>query len=495
MTVLLGPADADHFRVKIGRYGDRWYADPLPACDIAPATDEAWPSISTVKKGSGSDWSFVALQRVAKALEADPARLANLDYGGRYDALKSINQRGLEAAAQRGTNVHLRCEAKLRGYPGILIPDGAPGTNYFSAVDAFFDQYQPELVVAEYVTVHRTLNGVGYGGTPDAIVRIDGGLYAIDWKSRGEDSSHGAYPEEGAQIAAGAFAEYMIVEGDHGPERRRLPKLDGGLVVSIKPDGCRVYPVDLDKAWEHYQNMHAWWVARRSERDSIGKPWAPKKSKTVAASAETATAELPPAALPDAATPKNSAPSSESATSSGTSSGSPDADRGVMIRTDASPSARATTIGEGSSPPTPTPAEQHAALRTSPDEGGPGDAGAFLALEKRYMALDDAARRWIANLVGEAQRHGVEFHARDHKTVRRFELVRAAVMLAETQPDDESLRAILHSVVGDIARFPSVATGHAVDAATFAQRVDTFINGTVPCIVTADGVVTLEFAA
>jgi hypothetical protein len=39
MSILKGPADADHFRVKVGRYGDRWYTDPLPACGIAPASD------------------------------------------------------------------------------------------------------------------------------------------------------------------------------------------------------------------------------------------------------------------------------------------------------------------------------------------------------------------------------------------------------------------------------------------------------------------------
>ena len=66
---LLGPADADHFRVQVGRFGVRHYVDPLPGCDIAPAWDGDVPAISTVKKASGSDWSFVALQRVAIALE------------------------------------------------------------------------------------------------------------------------------------------------------------------------------------------------------------------------------------------------------------------------------------------------------------------------------------------------------------------------------------------------------------------------------------------
>jgi hypothetical protein len=453
-VTLLGPADADHFRVKVGRYGDRWYADPLPDCPIAKATDAVWPSISTVKKASGSDWSFVALKRVAAALEQDADRLRGLDYGARYDALKSINQRGLGSAAQRGTNIHLYCEAKLRGYTNVLIADGDPGTNYFPAVDDFFDKYQPELVAAEYVVVDRTLNEVGYGGTPDAIVRIDGGLYAIDWKSRGEDSEHGAYAEEGAQIGAGAHAEYMIVEGDAGPERCDMPKLDGGLVISIKHDGCRVYPVDLDKAFGHFQNMHSWWCARRTERDSVGKPWAPKKS-----------------GLPTLSPAQFEVAQNIAATSAP-----------VDL--------------------TPTPADQHAALNTAPDEGGPGDAGGFLALETQFKALDDGPRKWVTELVRDAQRANVSFHSQGNQTVRRFELIRALTLLAPSQPDDETMRALLATVLGDVAWFPSVTVGHLVgslsawDAATFAGRCDLLVNNdTVECAINPDGRPVFRFAA
>ena len=59
-TLLQGPADADHYRVKVGRYNERWYQDG----DNGP-----YPSISTVKKASGSDWTFVALKRVATRSE------------------------------------------------------------------------------------------------------------------------------------------------------------------------------------------------------------------------------------------------------------------------------------------------------------------------------------------------------------------------------------------------------------------------------------------
>jgi hypothetical protein len=280
-TALLGPADADHYRVKVGRYGDRWYCDPLDEDQRWEPTDATWPSISTVKKASGSDWTFVGLKRVA---ETNPD-LTGLGFEMRYETLKAVNKTGLSAAARRGTNIHLYCESKLHGNP-VTIAEGAPGHEYMPAVDAWFDQHQPELVAAEYVVIHRDLHTVGYGGTPDGLIRIAGELYAIDWKSRGADSDHGAYPEEAEQIAAGARAQYMIVQGPNGPERQTIPAVTGGLVISIRPDGCRTYPINIDHAWLHWEARHAWWCARRTEREPIGRQW-PVKTAVAATPAKT----------------------------------------------------------------------------------------------------------------------------------------------------------------------------------------------------------------
>jgi hypothetical protein len=253
---LLGPADADHYRVKVGRYGDRWYCDPLPACDIADATDATWPSISTVKKASGQDWSYVAMKRCAAAVTAHPDRYADIAADAAYEQLKAADKEAKNIAFNRGTIIHLWFEDLLSGEPPReftpfdlatqRLAESAldEATRYLPAVKAWFDAYQPQLVAKEVVCIHRTLNGVGYGGTADAIISIDGNLYMADWKSRGSD--HDAYAEEAAQVAALAGAEYMIVVGDDGsPVRRLLPRLNGGLIVSIKTDGCRTYPVTL----------------------------------------------------------------------------------------------------------------------------------------------------------------------------------------------------------------------------------------------------------
>ena len=142
------------------------------------------------------------------------------------------------------------------------------------AVDAWFDQHQPELVAAEYVIINRDMHGTGYGGTPDGMLKIGGELYAIDWKSRGQDSDHGAYPEEAEQIAAGVIADYMIVQGPNGPMRQLIPTIRTGLIISIRPDGCRTYPVDIEAAGRQWTARHAWWCARRNERVPIGRQWA-----------------------------------------------------------------------------------------------------------------------------------------------------------------------------------------------------------------------------
>lgn len=279
--VLLGPADPDHFRTKVGRFKDRWYVDPLDADDIAPATDKAWPAVSTVKGVSTPSWNqsqAVAVKRIARAYRQAPGRLNGLDERDTIAVLSMWNEGDLSRAGDRGTAAHHYIEyVKLRGMPAMI--DLSPAGPYTAAIDAFFDAYQPSLVAAEIPVVHRHLNGVGYGGTIDAVIllTIDGKRYLVDWKSRGEDSEHGAYTEEAAQIGAYYGGEYCIMDRDGAAVRVPMDELriDGGLLVSIRPDGCRVYPVDLPEAFDYFTAMHAWWNSSRTATTSIGRPWAP----------------------------------------------------------------------------------------------------------------------------------------------------------------------------------------------------------------------------
>jgi hypothetical protein len=290
MSSLRGPADADHFRTFHGRSKHRWYVDPLPADERWSATGErdVYPAVSTVKKASGNDWTMVGYKRAAEAIVADPKRFKGRSYDEVYDMLNADNKRGLGRASTRGTNVHTYFEKGLRGFDITFAESPRePGANYLPAVRAFFAAHKPKLVAAEVVCIHRDLNRVGpddevagCGGTADGFVEItcpDGKrrLAAIDWKSRADEGKHAIYPEEAAQVGFAGRAQYMIVEGPLGAMRTEIPPLELGLIVSIRPDGFRCYPVDLDKAFRHFTSMHAWWKARQSERDTYGRIWPP----------------------------------------------------------------------------------------------------------------------------------------------------------------------------------------------------------------------------
>ena len=289
MIQLRPPADADNYRVQAGRFGDRFYTDPLPADDTWPATtdDDIHPAISTVKKASGQDWSKAMAKRLAK----QPSQLVEI--GGldsefeRKQRINLLSDAGLDGAGNRGTVVHAHAEAKLLNRLPIyqLNDETKP---YIRTLDAFLAAYNPTLVASEFVAMHRTLNDhnlvrgneyLGYGGTGDAVIEIDGKLWLVDWKSRAVDSQHKAYPEEGAQVAAYGRAQYWIVGDDTSPNgaKRIAPlELAGGLIVSIKPDSYECFPIDLDEGFSYWTDLHAWWQARRSERRSVGRKWAPR---------------------------------------------------------------------------------------------------------------------------------------------------------------------------------------------------------------------------
>jgi hypothetical protein len=482
MNVLRGPADADHFRVQVGRYHERWYVDPLQGDAIAEATDAAWPSVSTIKKASGADWSFVSLRRAAEGIAANPDRIKGLPVGELYDAVSSMNKRGLDAAAQRGTNVHAACDALLRGDRAVILP-GMPGVEYLPAVEAFFDTYQPELVASEIVVVHRSLNGVGYGGTGDGIVRIGGKLYKLDWKTRGADSNHGAYPEEAAQIAGYANAEYMIVMGDDGhPHRAPMPAFDGGLIVSIKPDGFRVYPVDLDKAHRHWCSLHAWWVARRDEREPIGRPWAPKAAKAtpvverfdrsmvvervralVTAGHGERLALRWPAGVPGLAE------------TDGHSEDQLEQILGVVRAVEDDTSAQfhpadmvpATTVLAidavrevvASIPPPP------------PAEGATLATGDVDTIASELATLTDLQRAAIGAIAAEAHADGRSISLVQRPSIRRFGIARALIALARScDLDDDATRGLLALVMDDAAaEWPTLPLGAVIGALTIDE--------------------------
>jgi hypothetical protein len=499
MSILLGPADADHFRIAHGRYKDRWYTDPLPGCDIAPASDWEGPSYSIVKKAAGQDWSYVALGRAANDIvnnypKYDDQRPAI------YKRLTHANDHGLKVAAGRGTIIHWWFEDALAGKPFRTVTDLmlmahklppealVEALHYQDAITAFFDVMQPELVVAEIVCIDRELNGVGYGCTGDAGIRIDGKLYAADWKSRGLDSDHGIYPEEAAQVG-GAFvgAQYSIVQGPDGnPMRAPVPAFDGAIVVSVKHDGCRIYPVHLDKAREHYERMHAWWVARQTERKAYGRAWPPRGKKNADPPAEDQQAGEGPANTPPATIEPEASP-----TTSNTAAASPALDRAVIHHRAKALAGHLERLAQVWPAGVPGLREAHehtdaelaailAAIRQvenetnapwNPDDvpppsmgDKPGPVGGvarvnlidegpdcsdmdYTSLAERVAALPEQKRIGLEQLTAEANRHNFPISLRQKRSVRRLAIGTALVCFAEHDVDTATIRTLVDSAL------------------------------------------------
>jgi hypothetical protein len=493
-TVLRGPAHAENYRIKVGRYNERWYRDPLPGCRVAHATtvDEAYPSVSSVKGAAGKDWTYVTLKRVAMSDQLEA--IAATGFYERYERLKVINQLDLSQAQRRGTNVHTRAESIAYGVPFPLGPR-ADGSIYFPVVDQFFADYQPELVAAEFVCIDRTLNGVGYGGTSDGIFDIGGKRYMVDWKSRGEDSAHGCYPEEAAQLAAYFGCEYVIVEDDdpanpHGAKRISVPDLDGALIVSIKPDSYEVYPVDMPLAIEHFHAMHAWWSARRTENKTVGHKWPPRRA-VVEAEPETSPEPLLEQAERRNAlyerhaemTPAQQAEFAERI-AEGFDTNDLDAVEQLIDSIVTTPRvidmARARMVKD----------QEREADRQLSAEGGAADPDDVALFTARWeLSMSQSAQQWTFDRITEANEAGVGFRLSELNSQRRADLINAITEWArgtdddDPELDDDLFRTVLQSLavenIGDTTTPLGVLVGRLTTetAATLRLAVTEIVEG------------------
>jgi len=274
-----GPTDAEVFRTQVGRFKERFYIDPLPGCDVAPAMPdeiEAWPSVSTVKKAAPKDFSIVTARRVADFAIENLAAVHSLIAAGNADAARDLlvgaDKRGLNEAGERGTSVHEIMEALYVDPHAELNmldvhKDAIP---YVPSCRAFMVDVKPELVYAETVAISRT---IGYGGTFDAVVIINGELVMIDYKSR-KEGKHAVYEEDAWQIGAYAKADYWIVQDDDGaPKRIVPPDIKKGYLISVCPwpGSYRIYPIDVEEGFKQFISLYDLWHAKHIAPKAYGR--------------------------------------------------------------------------------------------------------------------------------------------------------------------------------------------------------------------------------
>lgn len=148
--------------------------------------------------------------------------------------LKGTPNQQRDKAADMGSAVHAAVEAHNLGNPlPEFTDDVAP---YMANFAAFLAEYEPEFLMAEATIANRTES---YCGQLDAICRIAGKTYVLDVKT-----GKGVYPEVALQLAAYRHAEFIGL--DDGTEHD-LPKIDGGLVLHLRPRSWKLRQVRCDE--------------------------------------------------------------------------------------------------------------------------------------------------------------------------------------------------------------------------------------------------------
>jgi hypothetical protein len=143
-------------------------------------------------------------------------------------------------------------------------------------------------------------------------------------------------------------------------------------------------------------------------------------------------------------------------------------------------------------PPPPTPAPTpRAALPTVTDEGDTLDEDTIEAAKKRYGALDDAARAWVAHSAAKVRlspEHGGK------ATQRRMAIYRGLCELAESDgfDNDNIVKGICVHILGDIVwQGPKVAdilgALSLTEASRFARMCDVVTTGDVAIAWTLEG--------
>lgn len=201
---------------------------------------------------------------------------------------------GLRSATELGTAVHEACERyALTGSRPQVDDEVLPFLEQF---DGWLQRFGPSYQAAE-VTVYRP--DLGYAGTLDALLSIDGTRYIADYKSTrnakdGKGRPTKPYAETVAlQLAAYRHATHAAIwrPRRHEKFRRRyyllspgeqataqpVPEVDTGLVIHITPEACEAYPIRTDEeVFEAYLAVQdgARWLFQTSRR-VMGDPLVP----------------------------------------------------------------------------------------------------------------------------------------------------------------------------------------------------------------------------
>lgn len=392
--------------------------------------------------------------------------------------------------AEIGTALHALVEHRLNGTAGtpILQPAMQADLEAFTrTVDAAGITFDKDLIEAVVV-----LDEYQVAGTADQLcAHLPGIGHVVSDLKTGADLKY-SWQAIAIQLATYVHADNVYVQGEHpgGSEDRRLPmpelSREVGLVIHL-PAGearCELHLVDLTAGWEAFQLS----IATRR--------WRARRDLTRAHAVEVTPAAEPPAfddAPPAVAVAELPAFDDVPVAADRQESAEREASAGSWLR-DAQQARR--------------DVDHHAELRRTAgqrlarglDEGAGADIAALDVARGRYDQLDASAREWITTLARDAMTANVSFHAKDTKTVRRFEILRGLLQLCDQGvagngpgDADEIIRAVLEHVIGEVAHHTDTPAGHLVgsldhrEARAFADQCTAFAEGRFAAWIRPDG--------
>jgi hypothetical protein len=157
-----------------------------------------------------------------------------------------------DKAANIGTAAHSMVEASINGLDPELCADllalddegRRKARGSFGAYQSWASMTKLEIVAQEMQLVSETYR---FGGTPDAIGRVNGALVLVDWKT-----SNGVYSDYLLQLAA-----YRALWEENHPDQ----PITGGFhlcrFAKEHGDFAHHFFPELDNAWEMFRHLRA----------------------------------------------------------------------------------------------------------------------------------------------------------------------------------------------------------------------------------------------
>lgn len=212
--------------------------------------DRQYPSVTSIISGGlpKPELAKWAAQRVAAYASEHLDELRERRAAGPIiDKLASVPWAERDAAADLGSEIHAHAEARSLGQtlplPSILA------TQYLAGLDTWISRKRPLWAAAEATVVNTSL---GYAGTLDAIVELDGQLTMVDYKT-----GRSVWPDAALQLAAYAHAEWLILpSGEAVP----MPVVTRAGVLHLQPLQARWIEADIGPTtWQAFLAVWEVW--------------------------------------------------------------------------------------------------------------------------------------------------------------------------------------------------------------------------------------------